>query len=179
MSGWCERHGIGYVADVKIRSWLLYEQMDAHGHAIDMTLFPCPVCRNAYASEGYCEEHKIGFVAKQAYFSRLTFELARAAKTDPRTIACPVCRKNSRGHGWCAKHQIGMVNDFAIQGRERYDQVAKAIDILGAAERVSERCEHCALAIVTDSRCPFHKITYKDGHEVPAPEGAPAPATVR
>lgn len=168
MSGWCERHGVGYVADVKIRSWLLYETMDAHGHAIGVATFQCPDCQKALDSDGFCEEHRIGFVGKMAYFSRLTFELARAESTDPTKIVCPVCRKNARGHGWCEAHQTGMVGSFAIRGRERYQHLAKAIEILEIASKASERCEHCALAIVTDSRCPFHKITYRDGHPVPA-----------
>ena len=53
------------------------------------------------------------------------------------------------------------------QLRQRYQDLAKAIGILEIASKMSERCEHCAMAIVTDSRCPFHKITYKDGHPVP------------
>jgi len=166
MSGWCERHGVGYVADVKIRSWLLYEMMDAHGHTIGVRTFPCPVCQEALDSDGYCEEHRMGFVGKQAYFSRLTYELARGQSTDPAKIVCPVCRKNARGHGWCEAHQTGMVGNLAIMGRQRYQAVAKAIEILEIASKTSERCEHCALAIVTDSRCPFHRITYKDGHPV-------------
>jgi hypothetical protein len=167
MSGWCARHGVGYVADVKIRSFLLYEMMDAHGHTIGVRTFPCPACQEALDSEGFCDEHRMGFVGGQAYFSRLTFELARAQSTDLTKIVCPVCRKNARGHGWCEAHQTGMVGNFAITDRRRYQDVAKAIDILEIASKISERCEHCALAIVTDSRCPFHKITYKDGHPVP------------
>ena len=61
-----------------------------------------------------------------------------------------------------------MVGDLSILGRERWDHVAKAIGILETAEKTSARCEHCAMAIVTDSRCPFHRITYKDGHPVSA-----------
>ena len=167
MSGWCERHGVGYVGDVKIRSWLLYETMDAHGHPLGNSTFQCPECQKALDSDGFCEAHRVGFVGKKAYFSRLTYELARAENTDPTKIVCPVCRKNARSHGWCEAHRIGMVGNLAIKGRERYQHVAKAIDILEIANKTSERCEHCAMAIVTDSRCPFHKITYKDGHPVP------------
>jgi hypothetical protein len=167
MSGWCERHGVGYVADVRIRSWALYETMDAHGHAVGISTFQCPQCQKAFDSDGYCVEHRIGFVGKKAYFSRLTFELARAQTTDPAKLYCPVCRKNARGHGWCEAHQTGMVGSLAIKGKERYQEVAKAIEILEIASKKSENCEHCAMAIVTDGRCPFHRINYKDGHPVP------------
>lgn len=178
MSGWCERHGIGYVGSVRIRSWLLYEMMDAHGHTLDFSNLQCPECRKAMTTDGYCEEHKIGFVGKKAYFSRLTFELARAEKRDLLKITCPVCWRSAGDHGWCETHQVGMVGDQAILGRDRWDHVTKAIGILEIAEKTSERCEHCAMAIVTDSRCPFHRITYKDGHPVSGPE-APATASGR
>lgn len=178
MSGWCERHGIGYVGSVKIRSWLLYEIMDAHGHTLDFSNLQCPECRKAMTTDGYCEEHKIGFVAKKAYFSRLTFELARAEKRDLLKISCPVCWRNASDRGWCETHQVGMVGDRAILGRERWDHVAKAIGILEIAEKMSEQCEQCAMAIVTDARCPYHRITYKDGHPVPGPV-APATASGR
>jgi hypothetical protein len=138
--------------------------MDAHGHAIGVATLECPECQKAFDSEGFCEEHRIGFFEKKAYFSRLTFELARAQIANPAKITCPVCRKNARGHGWCEAHQIGMVGNFAIRGRERYQEVAKALEILEIASTTSARCEHCAMAIVTDGRCPFHKINYKDGH---------------
>jgi len=169
MSGWCERHGIGYVGSVKIRSYLLYEIMDAHGHTVDYDNLQCPACRKAMNEAGFCEEHRVGWVGRKAYFSRLTYELARAEKRDITTITCPVCWKNADDHGWCDAHQVGMVRDLAIPGRERWDQVAKAIGILEIAEKASERCEQCAMAIVTDSRCPFHRIVYKDGHPVSGP----------
>jgi len=170
MSGWCERHGIGYVGSVKIRSYLLYEIMDAHGHTVDYDNLQCPACRKAMNEAGFCEEHRVGWVGRKAYFSRLTYELARAEKRDITTITCPVCWKNADDHGWCDAHQVGMVRDLAIPGRERWDQVAKAIGILEIAEKASERCEQCAMAIVTDSRCPFHRITYKDGRPVSVSE---------
>src|SRR5262249_6179148 len=73
MSGWCERHGIGYVGSVRIRSWLLYETMDAHGHTLDPGNLQCPECQKAFTADGFCEAHKGGFVERKAYFSRLTF----------------------------------------------------------------------------------------------------------
>lgn len=170
MSGWCERHGIGYVGSVKIRSWLLYETMDAHGHSVESGYFACPTCQKALETDGFCEKDKVGFVGRKAYFSRLTFELARAEKRDLSKITCPICRRNARDHGWCERHQVGMVGDLAILGRERWEQVAKAIGILEIAEKMSEQCEQCAMAIVTDSRCPYHRVTYKDGHPVSGPE---------
>lgn len=168
MNGWCERHGFGYVASVKIKSRLLYDTMDAHGHTLDLSIFECGACQKAIASDGFCEEHRIGFLRKQAYFSRLTYELARGELRKPARIVCPVCRKNARGQGWCETCQTGMIGKTAIKGAASYQHVSKAIGILRLANKAAERCQDCALAIVTDAQCPMCRITYKDGHPVPA-----------
>src|SRR5262245_35187044 len=43
-NGWCERHKLGYVAGVPIRSFLLWETLDAHGHQLDLSTFTCESC---------------------------------------------------------------------------------------------------------------------------------------
>lgn len=164
--GWCQAHARGYVAAVEIRSRLLYEALDAHGHTLDLGTFQCASCKQAIASDGFCEEHRIGFVRKQAYFSRLTYELARGEHRDPASITCPVCRKNAESLGWCEKHGVGMVGSVAIRDRQAYERAAGAVGIVKAASEMAERCEHCAMAMVTDTQCPVHRIAYKDGKPV-------------
>jgi hypothetical protein len=167
--GWCEAHARGYVAAVEIRSRHLYDTLDAHGHTLDLGTFQCASCKQAIASDGFCEEHRIGFVGRQAYFSRLTYELARGEPREPSSISCRACRKNARSLGWCDKHGVGMVGSVAVKDRLAYDHAAKAVGILKEASEAAKRCEHCAMAMVTDTQCPFHRITYKDGKPVPAP----------
>ena len=165
-NGWCEPHHVGYVASVRIPSRLLYDVLDAHGHTLDLSTFHCPSCRKAIETDGYCGEHRIGFLHGQAYFSRLTYELARGEVRDSAAIACPVCRKNAQSHGWCKRCRLGMAGRVAIKSEEAYRQVSKALDILEGANRAAVRCEGCALAMVTDTECPFCRITYKDGKPI-------------
>ncbi len=167
-NGWCRRHGIGYVAAVPIRSARLYDVLDAHGHAVDLSTFECESCKRAIATGGFCEEDRVGFVGKLAYFSRLTYELARGERTDPGSLSCPVCtRHDAEGPGWCETCKRGMVGHVAIRDKQAYEAAARAVAILRAAVEASERCEHCAVAIVTDTKCPYCRITYKDGKPVP------------
>lgn len=173
-SGWCDAHGVGYVASVRIRSRMLYDTLDAHGHAVDPDTFDCVSCKKAIESSGFCSEHQIGFVRGQAYFSRLTYELARGETKDPAKITCPVCRRNARSHGWCERHEIGMIGSVAIEDKDGYRAVEKAREILLVANKTAERCEYCAVAIVHDSDCPMCRITYKDGKPMPSPTGRPA-----
>ena len=163
-NGWCELHRVGYVAEVPIRSALLHETLDAHGHQVDPGSFECESCKQAIAASGFCEKDRIGFVDGLAYFSRLTYELARGEQTPHGSLSCPVCRKNAgEGPGWCGECKRGMVGHVAIRDKAAYEAAARAVAILRSAVEAAERCEHCAVAMATDTDCPYHRITYKDG----------------
>jgi len=174
INGWCDLHGIGYVASIPIRWRMVYDTLDAHGHQVDLTTFDCPSCRKAIQAEGFCEEHGIGFVNRLAYFSRLTYELARAVYVDPAGIECPLCRNNASTAGWCREHGVGMVGGFAIRDEQAWQRAAAAADRLRIVVKKAPQCERCAVAILYDSDCPVHNIYYKDGVPVPPP---PAPKT--
>jgi len=169
--GWCDTHDVGYVASIEIRSRLLYETLDAHGHQLDLGTFECASCRSAIATSGFCAEHRVGFVNGLAYFSRLTYELARGERCDAATISCAVCRKHAEGSGWCEEHRLGMIGRVAIRDRAAFEHAAAALEVLQAANREAARCEHCAMAIVTDGWCPLCRISYKNGKPLPRPAG--------
>jgi hypothetical protein len=173
-NGWCELHHVGYVAAVPISSRLVYDALDAHGHTLDLTTFTCESCRKAIATDGFCEADQIGFVNKQAYFSRLTYELARGEPTDRSRIKCKLCKANSATHGWCEHCKLGMVGNVAIHDHEAYGRAAHAADILRDAAGTIPRCEWCAVAMVTSTKCPVCKITYRDGKPLPV-AAAPKP----
>ncbi|HET9481416.1 MAG TPA: hypothetical protein VFP98_06660 [Candidatus Polarisedimenticolia bacterium] len=168
-TGWCERHGVGYVASIPIRSRLLYETLDAHGHTLDPDAFTCEICRVAIRTDGFCEKDRIGFVRTQAYFSRLTYELARGERLPPGTIDCPACRKNAESLGWCERCRVGMIGSVHAKDRLAYDKASAAVVILVAANETAARCEECAVAMITDSLCARHRISYREGKPVAAP----------
>ena len=93
--GWCERHQVGYVGGILIRSKPVFETLDAHGHVVDLSTFRCEECRKAIQTDGYCESDSVGFVNKLAYFSRLNYELARGERTPRASITCRTCLKNA------------------------------------------------------------------------------------
>ena len=165
-NGWCAIHSFGWVGGLRIDSAWLYRALDALGHDLELSTFVCPSCRRAIETDGFCEEHRIGFVRKQAYFSRLTYELGKAQPVEPASLSCPACRKNAETSGWCAKDRVGMIGPFAIRSRADYDQAARALEIVRLAALESKRCDQCAGAILTDGQCPFCRIRYKDGKPV-------------
>ena len=161
--GWCDVHELGYVGPVEIRSKLLYHALDAHGHQVDRGSFQCDSCQAGVASDGYCDRHGIGFVEGQAYFSHLAYHLAKGQRVSKSEITCPACRRNAEDHGWCEAHGVGMVGPIRIGDTTEFEHVAEAIRRLQAANEIAKRCEHCAVASVTDTTCPVCRIAYEDG----------------
>ncbi len=166
-NGWCPVHDFGYIGGVKVASRQLYEAADAHGHQVDLSTFICPTCKRAIATGGFCDEHRVGFVNGLAYFSLLTYEMGRAEARPAASIKCATCRRNSESSGWCAKSSVGMIGPFAIRNRHDYDRAAEALRVFKIANDAAARCGYCAVAILTDTQCPIHRTTYKDGKVVP------------
>jgi hypothetical protein len=166
VDGWCDVHQVGYIAGLPIRSQLVHEALDAHGHAVDPATFDCPACRDAIKTSGFCEQHAIGFVDRMAYFSRLTYEIARGSRVDPAHIDCAVCRKNSENSGWCKRCKAGTIGNVVIRDPAAYARAADALRMVQEAMVVARRCERCAVALVTSSECPLCRISYRDGKPV-------------
>lgn len=76
-AGWCEACAVGHVGGREIRSRLLYDALDAHGHDVRIDALPCATCRRAAAEDGFCEGCGRGFVGGRAYLSPLAYRLAR------------------------------------------------------------------------------------------------------
>ncbi len=166
LDGWCKEEEVGFVANVAIRSRLLWDAMDAHGHLLDLSTFTCPTCRKAIDEEGFCEQHRTGFVKKMAYFSRLTYEMARGERVDPARLRCPDCRRNAETSGSCAKHRTGMIGNVAIRDRAAWERAEAAVQILRRAVDMLPHCEWCAIAMVTDTKCPIDKTQWRGGQPV-------------
>lgn len=165
---WCDECDVGYVAGIKITLRMLFEAVDAHGHDLVLASIKCPSCQAAIKMNGYCEECKIGWFNKQAYFSRLTYHLARGEVRNVSTIECDTCRRNSEHYGWCDSCRLGMVGNVAIRDRKEFAITSREYDRLKNAVELAGRCEQCALALLTDTPCFKCKISYRNGREVPA-----------
>ena len=168
-NGWCQKCKVGYVAGVAIKSEVLFEALDAHGHHIDADSMKCESCRKALASDCFCKRCNWGFVDKQLYYSKLTYLLARGTSKAESSIKCSSCRKNVLKPGWCDSCKVGMVGNVAFQDKEMFEQASKEYRKLLAAVEIARRCEICAVALFTDGKCPTCKKTYKDGKEIMIP----------
>lgn len=168
--GWCSKCGVGYVAAVRIESADLFEALDAHGHHIDPQRIECSSCQKALKADGFCDRCRMGFVKKQAYLSRLTYHIALGKETADADIACKTCKDFAGQTGWCDKCQRGWFGFVSTDRKKDYDQAARAYAILVAAVKMLQKCDTCAVAMVTGARCPSCNVSYKDGKPTRRPD---------
>ena len=168
-NGWCNECAVGYVAGVTIDSQMLFEALDAHGHDIGPGGIQCPSCLQEIEIDGYCDHHRIGWVNQQAYFSTLTYRLAKGQAKDISNISCQICQANAQMQGWCDACQVGMVGNVAFGNKEDFQQASQPYAVLLAAVEVAGTCETCAGAMLFDSTCPVCKISYINGKRIPSP----------
>ena len=166
--GWCDTCGTGYLAGVPIRSELLFDVLDAHGHDIAPEAITCTTCQAAIESNGFCEPCGMGWIDERAYLSRLTYHITKGQAKPISAIECPVCRANAAGSGWCHECGVGMVGNVAIRDRADYEHAARAYQRLLEAVRVAESCEMCAVALMSDGTCTRCKKSYMNGKLVQA-----------
>lgn len=163
--GWCDACKVGYLAGIKIPSYALFEAIDAHGHDVKPDRIQCASCQWAMATDGYCERSRMGFVNKQAYLSRLTYELARGKPTSVDQLTCAACRAHAGRYGWCEACERGMIGNVAIRDRQDFAKTTVEFRRLLQAIRKLADCETCAVALFTGGTCMKCGISYTIGSE--------------
>ena len=165
-NGWCDSCQVGYVASVKIESAVLFHAIDAHGHEIRVDSLRCKTCRIAVESDGFCKKCRTGFVEKQAYFSKLTYLLAKGKVQQPASLECEKCRAHTKLPGWCDKCHVGMVGFVSFTDKEAFALAVKSYNVLLKAIHYVEKCQSCAVAMAVDRKCRRCDKAYEDGKVV-------------
>ena len=77
------------------------------------------MCTEAIAHDTWCDATGFGFVNKMAYFTRLTYGLAKGTVVEATTIHCEVCKAGDSNPQWCpiCAGGRGMVGNVAIADR--------------------------------------------------------------
>lgn len=170
-----------------MRSELLFETLDPHGHVIGHESITCPNCLAAIACDGWCVDCRIGWQNGLAWMTRITWVFSKGEVATASTPLCAACRArvdaattaegtgvSGRGLGqdgggatergaWCPACGGGVVGRIFFRDRELLAEAARQFDILNAAIATVPRCELCACAMVVDDDCPFCRIAYRDG----------------
>lgn len=168
-NGWCSACRVGYVAGLKIPSLLMYDALDAHGHAIDPKRMTCTSCRKALATDGFCNDCRMGFIKRKAYLSRLTYYVAKGTVVTESDINCARCRSHLGTTGWCDDCQRGIVGNIAHTNRFDFDSLAEEYRRLAAAVARIKECESCAVAGLTNGRCMTCRKVFENGEAKPLP----------
>ncbi len=90
-SGWCIEHERGYVFGIAIKSQMLFEAMDTHGHEVRGDSLTCGGCRKAFAGGSICPVCTWGFHEGKIYRSKLTWLSARGEPVAVKSLTCPTC----------------------------------------------------------------------------------------
>ena len=165
--GWCNACDLGYVAGVAIKSEMLFEALDAHGHHIDPESMKCEGCRKALANDGFCENCQWGFVGKQLYHSKLTYYLAKGRPKSKSAISCATCQAHTGKPTWCESCKIGLVGSVVYTDKGAFETVAEEYGRLRQAVDLSAKCEDCGVAFFMGTKCLKCNISYKGGKKPP------------
>ena len=165
---------VGYVASFKIKSELLLEVIDAHGHDYQPQAIKCEGCRRAMKSEGLCDHCGIGFVGDKLYVSRSMYSLAKGKPIHKTTLTCATCHKHAESHGWCDACDAGMVGNVKFSDRKEYEEAASKLPRLLAALKKLKECEMCAVTLFLGSSCPTCKIDYSNWRKPRTPTNTAA-----
>jgi hypothetical protein len=186
VDGWCQDCKVGYFAGVKIQSKKLYDALEGQPVA-DTASIKCPACKAAIQTDGRCDHCQAGFAHKTKYSSKVAYRLARgkamgaggltcsgdAAKCTGRetkcgggATKCSGCAGQLADRGWCEGCKIGLVGNRVFKDKATYDEAVQARETLKTAAKTAEKCEACAVAMVTDGGCTTCKVSFKDGKKM-------------
>ena len=134
---------------------------------VDLDALKCASCKTAFQSDGACAHCSVGFADKKVYHSGVAYRLVKGETKDLSDIGRPTCRKSAEKPGWCGCCKVGMVGSIAFEDEKESEQAAEAREVLLSA--AANKCEACAVALVTNGKCDVCKVEYKDGKKL-APE---------
>lgn len=168
-NAWCGHCKTGFFAGQVIKSEGLHKALAGTPAPADAK---CDGCKKAMAANGTCDHCHVAFANKMMYHSMVAHDLAIGTCTAEKDMKCEACKKNAAGNGWCDACKKGMVGCFAFSDKAAYDKAVTALNTLKEAMKAADKCEGCAVAMVTDGKCAKCNVSYKGGKKV---EGAAKP----
>ncbi len=163
--GFCVACDKGRMFGVDLTSKKLHDALD--GRKIDTAKMKCTGCKAAANDDSVCSHCNVGMAGGMAYHSRVAHTLAKGkAMSAGKVSGCTSCKSARKSHGFCTACDVGFVADRAFKGKKQHDAAADAHKILVKAADKAQKCEPCAVAMVTDGKCKHCKVSFKDGRKV-------------
>lgn len=137
------------------------------GHEVKADGMKCSGCKAALKTSGKCEHCKVGFRNGMSFHSPVSLALAKGELVDAEKIECPRCKTIAKeGKGECTNCKVGVVAGMMFKDKEDFVWAKKAGTILASAIKAYEKCEGCAVAMVSDGACEHCKVSFKGGEKV-------------
>ncbi len=158
--GFC--HDKGQAFGVEVNSKKLYTALT--GKPMNADKVRCPGCKAAAKDNGRCDHCNIGIANGKAYHSAVSYQLAKGTRvTAEKAASCSGCKTAHKSNGRCTECKVGFVGGRMFKDTDDYQAALVAHKTLRVAAKQAEKCETCAVAMVTDGECEHCKVKFKDG----------------
>ncbi|MCH9034554.1 MAG: hypothetical protein IID42_08625 [Planctomycetes bacterium] len=127
---------------------------------------PCSDCKKASSGKGGCD--RCQFTGGKLYSSGVAYALAKGQPMPAELVAacpkrCDQCKIAHKANGRCDKCGVGFVADRMFEKEADYKAALEAYKTLKKAATTAKKCEHCAVAMVTDGSCTKCKVKFENG----------------
>lgn len=162
---WCSACKAGVAFGQKVKSEKLVAALA--GDEVKADGMKCGGCKAAFKTSGKCEHCKLGFRNGLSFHSPVSLALAKGELVDTEKIECSRCKAIAEeGKGECTSCKVGVVAGMMFKDQEDFTSAKKAGTILARAIEAYQKCEGCAIAMVSDGTCEHCKVSFKGGERV-------------
>jgi hypothetical protein len=156
--GFCCGKGIAYGVE------LSSEKLQAALSGKHVNATNCAGCKAAAKGNGRCAHCNVGVANSKVYRSSVSYRLAKGTRVTAKAAAsCSGCKTAHKSNGRCTDCKVGFVGGRKFTDLDDYQAALTAHKTLRVAAKQAEKCEACAVAMVTDGKCESCKIKFKDG----------------
>ena len=154
--------GKGMAFGINLTSEKLYKTLA--GVEMDSTKMKCGLCKKAAETDGKCAHCNVQFAKGKAYKSPVSYALAKGDPIAKEKVAkCKGCLIAHSTDKRCTACDVGFVAQRMFKGVDLYEAARVAFATLTEAAKVAQKCEACAIAMVTDGKCDKCKVSFKNG----------------
>jgi len=171
--GWCDHCKVGFVSTVQTQSKKLYDALQGVAVSSDKAGgCGCAGCKAGMEKNGSCEKCNTHFANHAMYHSAVAARLAVGKPVSESDPTCAKCKEyvakngvaaTNEMIGWCDECKAGIVKGRRFETKESFEAAKAAYELVARAAKAAEKCEDCAVAMVTDSKCEHCNVTFKDG----------------
>lgn len=162
---WCPKCKHGMFFGLETKSQKLTETLAGQPAPKSKTDIKCKECLKAIENDGTCSHCHLAYTGGNMYKSIPAFTLAKGTRADPASIKCADCKKaiESKKDAFCKTCNAGIVGGRIFKTHESFGKAEESMKLIKLAVATAEKCESCAVAMMTDGECSKCKVTFKDG----------------